>query len=182
MRDYPKTVQLRDRRTAVLRPVGHGDFDKLYAFFRGLPEEGRLFLRHNVDDPAVIRRWTDELSFEHVVPLVAEDGDTIVADGTLHVEKHSWMRHVGLIRLVIAETHRNVGLGSLIAQELIAIAIERNLEKLQVYLIEDDHRQREFTIPDHRLPNGLQHLVVTDVRYLSVEIIKSFGADLRGRE
>jgi N-acetylglutamate synthase-like GNAT family acetyltransferase len=141
MRDYPKTVVLRDGRTVVLRPLAHGDFDQLYAFFQTLPEEGRLFLRHNVGDAALIRHWTDQIDFEHVIPLIAEDGGRIVADGTLHIETHSWMRHMGLVRLVIAETHRNVGLGTLITRELIAIAEERGLEKLQVHLIDDDHAQ-----------------------------------------
>ena len=141
MRDYPKTATLRDDRTVVLRPLAHGDSDKLYAFFQALPEEGRLFLRHDVEDPALIRHWTDGIDFEHVIPLIAEDGDRIVADGTLHIETHSWMRHVGLIRLVIAETHRSVGLGTLITRELIAIAEERGLEKLQVHVIEDDRGQ-----------------------------------------
>ena len=141
MRDYPKTAVLRDGRTVVLRPLAHDDFDKLYAFFQALPEEGRLFLPHDVGNQALVRQWTDEIDFEHVIPLIAEDGDRIVADGTLHIETHNWMRHMGLVRLVIAETHRNVGLGTLITRELIAIAEERSLEKLQVHLIDDDHAQ-----------------------------------------
>ena len=140
MQDFPKTVTLRDGRTVVLRPLASADSDKLYAFFQALPEEGRLFLRHDVRDPALVRRWTAELNLESVVPLIAEKGDKIIADGTLHIETHSWMRHVGLIRLVIDETHRNVGLGTLIARELVAIAEQRSLEKLQVHVIDDDRR------------------------------------------
>lgn len=140
MQDFPKTVTLRDGRTIVLRPLARGDSDKLYAFFQALPEEGRLFLRHDVRDPALVRRWTAELNLESVVPLIAEEDDKIIADGTLHIETHSWMRHVGFIRLVIAETHRNVGLGTLIARELVAIAEQRSLEKLQAHVIDDDRR------------------------------------------
>ena len=140
MQDFPKTVTLRDGRTIVLRPLASGDSDKLYAFFQAVPEEGRLFLRHDVRDPALVRRWTAELNLESVVPLIAEEDDKIIADGTLHIETHSWMRHVGFIRLVIAETHRNVGLGTLIARELVAIAEQRSLEKLQVHVIDDDSR------------------------------------------
>lgn len=140
MRDFPKTVTLRDGRTAVLRLLARGDSEKLHAFFQALPEQGRLFLRHDVRDPALIRRWTEELNLESVIPLIAEEGDTVIADGTLHIETHSWMQHVGLIRLVIAETHRNVGLGTLIARELVAIAEQRNLEMLQAHVIEDDRR------------------------------------------
>ena len=147
MQDFPKTVTLRDGRTVVLRPLASGDSDKLYAFFQALPEEGRLFLRHDVRDPALVRRWTAELNLESVVPLIAEKGDKIIADGTLHIETHSWMRHVGFIRLVIAETHRNVGLGTLIARELVAIAEQRSLEKLQVHVIDDDRRHIKLFQP-----------------------------------
>ena len=137
----PKTITLRDGRTVTLRLLGNDDAERLHAFFQALPEEARLFLRHNVEDPALIRQWTAELDLEHVIPLVAEDGDKIVADGTLHIEKHSWMRHVGLVRIVIAETHRNVGLGTLTVRELVALAEERDLEKLQAQAIEDEPGQ-----------------------------------------
>ena len=138
MQDYPKTVKLKDGRTVMLRPLASGDFPKLYAFFEALPDEDRLFLRHNVRDPELIRKWTAEIDLERVIPLVAEDGDEIVADGTLHMATHGWMRHAGLIRLVIARTHRHVGLGTLTARELVSLAEQRGLEKLQAHVIEDD--------------------------------------------
>jgi ribosomal protein S18 acetylase RimI-like enzyme len=141
MKGYPKEVRLSDGRTVKLRPLAKDDFDRLYGFLKALPEEGRLFLRHNVLDAALVRQWTEYLDFDRVVPLLAEDGDEIIADGTLHIEPYSWMRHVGHIRLVIAESHRGVGLGSLMARDLVNVATERGLEKLQVHVIEDDHGQ-----------------------------------------
>ena len=138
MQDYPKTVKLKDGRAVMLRPLASGDFHKLYAFFEALPDEDRLFLRHNVRDPELIRKWTAEIDLERVIPLVAEDGDAIVADGTLHMATHGWMRHTGLIRLVIARTHRHVGLGALTARELVSLAEQHGLEKLQAHVIEDD--------------------------------------------
>ncbi len=135
---YPKTATLKDAREVVLRPLARNDFNRLHAFFLALPEEDRIFLQHDVRDPEVARRWTDQLDLERVFPLVALDGDRIVADGTLHITPHGWMRHVGHMRLVTAKTHRRIGLGVLIARELVALAVERNLEKLQAHVIEDD--------------------------------------------
>ena len=106
MRDYPKTVKLRDGRAVVLRPLANGDFEKLHAFFQALTDEDRLFLRNDVKDPALVRRWTGHLDFDRVIPIVAEDGDKIVADGTLHMNRHGWMQHVGIIGVVVARTHR----------------------------------------------------------------------------
>ena len=135
--DYPKNIQLKDGREVVLRPLTQGDFDRLFSFFRSLPEEDRLYLAHDVSDPDLIRKWTDELDFERVIPLVALEQDRIVGDGTLHIASRGWMQHVGQIRLVTARSHRHRGLGAFIARDLVALAAERGLEKLQAHVIED---------------------------------------------
>ena len=138
MSDYPKSVKLRDGRSVVVRPLGTEDFDKLYAFFQALPEEDRMFLRHDLRDRDLVRKWCDECDFGRVAALVAEDGDRIVADGTLHTTSHGWSKHTGSIRLVTARTHRHSGLGTFVARELVSLAEQRHLEKLQVHVIEDD--------------------------------------------
>ena len=135
---YPKTVALKDGTSVVIRPLARGDFEQLFAFFGSLSEEDRLFLRHNVRDPEVVRKWTEELDVVHVVPIVALDGDDLVASGSLHIIPHEWMQHVGHIRLVTARSHRGKGLGGLITRELVALAEDRNLEKLQAHVIKDN--------------------------------------------
>ena len=134
---YPKALKLKDGRTVSLRPLQRHDADKLGTFFSTLPDEDRMFLRHDVSDPDLVRQWTEKLDFEQIVPLVALDGDTIVGDGTLHIAAHEWMRHVAHIRLVTARTHRHKGLGALIARELVALAADRDIEKLQAHVVED---------------------------------------------
>ena len=135
---YPKTVALKGGQNVVLRPLARGDADRLHAFFATLPEEDRMFLRHDITDPKLAQKWTENLDFEHVIPLVALDGNRIVGDGTLHLATHGWMQHVGHIRLVTARTHRHMGLGALITRELVALATERHIEKLQAHVIEDN--------------------------------------------
>lgn len=135
---YPKTVTLKDGTSVVIRLLGRGDFDQLLAFFESLPDEDRLFLRHDVRDPELVRKWTEDLDLTHVIPLVALDAGELVASGSLHTIPHEWVRHVGHIRLVTARSHRNKGLGGLIARELVALAEERNLEKLQASVIADN--------------------------------------------
>ena len=135
---YPKTVALKDKREIVLRPLASDDFDRLHAFFVGLPTEDRLFLRDDVTDPQLVKKWTDRIDLDRVIPLVALDDDKIVADGTLHMDAHGWARHVGHLRLVTGRSHRRQGLGALIVRELVAIAAEKQLEKLQAYIVEDD--------------------------------------------
>jgi len=134
---YPKTVKLKDHRSVVIRPLAQDDFDRLHASFLALPEEDRIFLRHDVRDPELVREWTRNLDFERCIPLMALDGNEIVGNGRLYMMTHGWMQHVGLIRLITAGTHRHAGLGALILRELVALAEERNLEKLQAQVIED---------------------------------------------
>ncbi len=136
--DYPKEVTLKDGRKVTLRSLSRTDFEPLRAFFHELPAEDRIFLRHNVDDPELIRRWTANVNFDEVIPIVAFDGERIVADGTLHFYAQGWLQHVGHVRVVIARSHRHVGLGTVICRELVALAEERELEKLQAHVIEDD--------------------------------------------
>ena len=135
---YPKTVKLKDGTSVIIRPLEPGDFDQLFNFFANLPEEDRLFLRHDVRDPAVVRQWTEDLNLERVIPLVAFDHDVLVGDGSLHIDPHEWQRHVGQVRMVTARSHRNKGLGGLLTRELVTLATNRNIEKLQAHVIEDN--------------------------------------------
>jgi RimJ/RimL family protein N-acetyltransferase len=135
---FPKEANLKNGQTVTIRLLQRGDLDKLLAFFQSLPEQDRLFLQHNVTDPKLIRKWTERLDFDRTIPLVAEVDGRIVADGTLHLSPHGWAQHVGQIRLVIASAYRQLGLGTLIARELVLIAEERDLEKLYANVIEDD--------------------------------------------
>ncbi|MHC4695969.1 MAG: GNAT family N-acetyltransferase [Planctomycetota bacterium] len=134
----PKTVTLKDGRSVTLRLLAQDDFDRLHAFFLALPEEDRIFLRHDVCDPNVVRKWTEQLDFDRAIPLVAVDADEIVGDGTLHMASYGWTRHVGDVRLVTARSHRHLGLGGLIARELVALAEAKGIEKVRAQVIEDD--------------------------------------------
>jgi len=135
---YPKTLRLKDGGEVIVRVLARGDFERLLSFFQALPDEDRVFLRHDVRNPGVVRRFTEEQVLDRVVPLVALDGDELIASGSLHIMPHECMRHVGHIRLVTARSRRGQGLGGLLARELVALAEERNLEKLQAHVIKDN--------------------------------------------
>jgi RimJ/RimL family protein N-acetyltransferase len=135
--DYPKTVRLKNGRQVILRTLARDDFSRLFSFFQALPPEDRLFLADDVGNADLVRRWTEEPDFSRVVPLVAVDEDRIVADGTLHMVPQGWTRHVGQIRMVTARTHRRIGLGAVMVRELVALARELKLERIQAHVIAD---------------------------------------------
>jgi RimJ/RimL family protein N-acetyltransferase len=127
---YQKEGKLKDGSRVLLRPLGAGDQERLVAFFQSLPEKQRLYLRHDVTDPKVIKSWTEHIDYSRVFPLLALAGDRIVGDVTLHRIPHGWKRHIGTIRVVVAPDYHNKGLGTLLIHEMVELATEFGLEKL----------------------------------------------------
>ena len=127
---YPKQVQLQPGIPVTIRPMVKEDAGELYAFFARVPREERLFLRDDVSRRDVIDAWARELDYEKVLPLVAEVRDKIVGDATLHRRKAGWTSHVGKVRIVIDKDYRGKGLGTLLIEELIALAKKAGLELL----------------------------------------------------
>src|SRR5660397_257228 len=82
---YRKVVKAKDGSVVVLRPMVVTDRDGLVALFRELPEDSRRLLKHDVTDESLVASWADELDYSRVFPLVAQVGDEIVADATLHL-------------------------------------------------------------------------------------------------
>ena len=130
LEEYPKEVILRDGSKVTMRPVVKEDEEALYQFFKGLSKEDRLYLRDDVADRTVIKSWMDNIDYEKVLPILAFDGDTVVADATLHRNPHGWMRHVGEIRMSVAGSHRGRGLARVIAAEIFQQAVGYGLDKL----------------------------------------------------
>jgi GNAT superfamily N-acetyltransferase len=106
------------------------DIGKLYAFFARVPAEDRLFLRDDVSKREVFEAWARDLDYDKVLPLVAEVGDNIVGDATLHRRKTGWTSHVGKVRIVVDKDYRGKGLGTVLLEEVIAFAKRAGLELL----------------------------------------------------
>ena len=144
--EYPKEVTLRDGSKVVFRPVVKEDEEALYQFFKGMSKEDRLYLRDNVADRNVIRGWMENIDYEKVLPIIAVDGDVIVADATLHRNPHGWMRHVGEIRMSVSGSHRGRGLARIIAAEIFQQAVGLGLDKLVAEMLTiQKNAQRVFT-------------------------------------
>lgn len=130
LKEYPKEVTLRDGSNVTLRPVVKEDEEALYQFFKGMNKEDRLYLRDDVANREIINGWMENIDYEKVLPILAVDGEKIVADATLHRNPHGWMRHVGEIRMSVAGSHRGKGLARIIAAEIFQQAVGFGLDKL----------------------------------------------------
>jgi RimJ/RimL family protein N-acetyltransferase len=130
LNEYPKEVTLRDGSKVTMRPVVKEDEEALYQFFKGMSKEDRLYLRDDVADRKIINGWMENIDYEKVLPILAIDGEKIIADATLHRNPHGWMRHVGEIRMSVAGSHRGKGLARIIAAEIFQQAVGFGLDKL----------------------------------------------------
>ena len=173
--EYPKEVTLKDGSTIVLRPMVGADESALLEFFSGLTEADRLYLRHDVTNPEVIKSWAMNVDYEKVLPILALADGKVVGDATLHRNPFSWMRHVGSIRIVVGKEYRKKGLARTLAAEIFQLALTAKLEKLVAEMLTDQKdAQRVFsrlgfveeaTLKDHVLDSaGKKHdmLIMTN--------------------
>jgi GNAT superfamily N-acetyltransferase len=178
---YPKDLVLDDGTRVTVRPLRAGDQAALLAFFRSIPEADRWWLREDVSDPAVIRRWITDLDYDRVLPLVALVDERIVADATLHRRGFGARNQVGELRVVVAPPYRGRGLAYALLADLTEIAAAAGLRRLEAEIvgraqtgaleaIEQLGFERAAVIPDHLLgPDGSTHDLLILVYPLSEE-------------
>ena len=127
---YQKECKLKDGKIVLLRPLVKEDREGLIAFFQSLPEELRLYLRHDVTDVEIIKSWTENVDYSRVFPILAFDGGRIVGDVSLHRIPFGWKHHIGTVRVVVSPEYQDKGLGTLLINEIVELAAEFGLEKL----------------------------------------------------
>lgn len=133
---FRQVVTLRDGARVLLRPLVPDDRQALIDFYVPVSKEERRYMRHNINDPALIASWAENLDYERVFPLVAVVGDRIVGNGTLHFgEGHA--RHRAEFRIFLAKDFRRRGLGNKLIQALIENARRRSIYLLEVQIISD---------------------------------------------
>lgn len=165
---FPQEALLRDGRRVLLRLFSENDTAPLYDFFHRLPEDVRRFAWDRIDNRALVESWGRELDYAKVLPLLATDGNKVVADATLHRREGSPLRLVGRVKWLIDPEWRGVGLGTVLINKFIDIARSNGLRHLTCMLISDlesdavktlrDLGFDEYTIPGYGTdPDGNQH-------------------------
>jgi len=177
---YPKTAAIQSGTKVTIRPMVKEDEGKVFAFFGRVPAEDRLFLRDDVTRRDVIDAWCRELDYERVLPLVAEVGDAIVGDASLHRRKAGWTSHVGKVRVVVDRDYRHKGLGTRLMEELIDAAKKAGLELLVAEVMENQKTaitafrhlgfEREAVFYNHvKDQGGKEHNLVVMIKNLLTE-------------
>ena len=130
-----KTVYLKDGTEVLIRPLTKDDLEKSFAFFQGLPEEDRRYLRVDVTKRNAVERRIRQIDAGRVKRLVAVVNDEIAADGALELAGHEWASHVGELRLIVARPYQRLGLGMLMARELYTLAAGEKVEEILVRMM-----------------------------------------------
>jgi RimJ/RimL family protein N-acetyltransferase len=145
LEQYPKTVKLKTGAAVTLRPLRKTDEEQFHAFFCAIPETERLLFKHRVTSITVIRRWCQKIDPGKILPLLALAGRKIVADASLHQTLGGWKRHVGRISVVVHPDYRGKGLAKIMVSELMHIAHNVGLEKLEAeFMGEQESARRVF--------------------------------------
>jgi GNAT superfamily N-acetyltransferase len=139
---YPKTANLKRGLQATLRPLEAGDEKLFHDFFCAVPETERLLFKHRVTDLEVIRDWCQRIDYGKILPLVAIADGKIVADASLHQQLAGWKRHIGRISIVVHPDYRGRGLARVLVRELIDIARDAGLEKLEAEFMGEQQAAR----------------------------------------
>ena len=165
-KNYQKECKLKDGSVVLLRPLVAEDREGLTTFFQSLPEELRLYLRHDVTDANIIKSWTDDIDYDRILPILALADERIVGDVSLHRIPYGWKHHIGTVRVVVDPEYHDKGLGTLLIHEIVELASEFGLEKLWAELPLD-------------MPAAIA--VFRKAGFSSKAVVEGLVKDLRGR-
>jgi L-amino acid N-acyltransferase YncA len=132
---YPKKITLPDGFSLTLRPMTRDDQYALYSFFMNLAGEDRRFLRNDVTDRKLIEKWSRDLDYDRVLPILAEDEGCIVASATLHYQTYGWGKHVAEVRITIAPEFQSRRLGAVLLDEISDLAAQNKVKKLLARIV-----------------------------------------------
>jgi GNAT superfamily N-acetyltransferase len=128
---YPKKVTLKDGYTCTVRPLEKEDEKTFHKFFEAIPEKERMFIKHRVVDPKVIRSWCQSIDYGRNLPLLAIKDGKIIGDATLHQQLGGWKRHVGRVSVLIHPEHRGHGVARMLVEEVVDVARNVGLERVE---------------------------------------------------
>jgi len=132
---YPKDIKLKDGSKSKFRPLRKDDEKEFHEFFLAVPEAERMFIKHRVTEPQVIREWCQNIDLGRNLPLLAVVDGKIVGDATLHQQLGGWKRHIGRVSVLVHPKYRGRGLARALVTEIVSVARHMGLEKVEAEFI-----------------------------------------------
>jgi len=135
LQKYPKTLKMKDGSSCKVRPLRKDDEKAFHEFFLSVPAQERMFIKHRVTEPEVIRDWCRNIDLGRNLPLLAVSVGRIIGDTTLHQQLGGWKRHIGRISTLVHPQYRGRGLASALVSEVLELARQVGLEKVEAEFI-----------------------------------------------
>ncbi len=147
LEEFPKQIRLKDGSACQLRPLQARDEIAFHEFFLAVPNQERMFIKHRVHEPEVIKEWCRNIDPGRNLPLLALAGNRVIADATLHQQLGGWKRHVGRVSVLVHPQFRGRGLARALVHEIVQIARQCGLEKVEAEFIgEQDAAMKMFAL------------------------------------
>jgi GNAT superfamily N-acetyltransferase len=137
LQKYPKPIKLKDGVPCQFRPLRKEDEKAFHQFFLGVPAPERMFIKHRVTEPELIRDWCRNIDLGRNLPLLAIQDGKIAGVATLHQQLGGWKRHIGRVSVLVLPQYRGRGLARSLVAEIVAVARSLGLEKVEAEFIGD---------------------------------------------
>ena len=135
LQKFPKDITLKDGSRCKLRPLRKDDEKNFHKFFLAVPEPERMFIKHRVTEPEIIREWCQNIDLGRNFPLLALLDNKFVGVATLHQQLGGWKRHVGRVSVLVLPQYRGRGLARALVSEIVQLARNLGLEKVEAEFI-----------------------------------------------
>jgi ribosomal protein S18 acetylase RimI-like enzyme len=135
LQKFPKTLKMKDGSSCKVRPLRKDDEKAFHEFFLSVPAQERMFIKHRVTEPDIIRDWCRNIDLGRNLPLLAVSEGRIIGDTTLHQQLGGWKRHIGRISTLVHPQFRGRGLASALVSEVVDLARQLGLEKVEAEFI-----------------------------------------------
>ena len=135
LQKFPKDIKLKDNSKVIFRPLKKTYEKNFHELFQGIPEQERMFIKHRVQDIAVIRDWCQNIDLGRNLPLLATTKDKILGVATLHQQLGGWKRHIGRVSVLVHPQYRGRGLARALVTEIVDISRNSGLEKVEAEFI-----------------------------------------------
>ena len=135
--EFPKSLTVKDGLRCQVRPLEASDEQAFHEFFLAVPHQERMFIKHRVTEREVIRDWCQKIDLGRNLPLLAVQDGRILADATLHQQLGGWKRHIGRVSVLVHPGFRGRGLARALVTEIMEIARQVGLEKIEAEFIAD---------------------------------------------
>lgn len=130
-------VELPSDTQVTIRPLMEQDRSALYAFGLALPQNDLLYLEDDYQNQEIITRLINAHAAENWRQLVAVSADGQIAGYAAARRLPGWSNHVANVRLLVGDGWRRTGLGTRMAQAILAAARELGAAKVLVEMAEE---------------------------------------------